>query len=57
MTPTLIIQLHCRCVIAESPDGIELARDEDCTLSSHFDVQGWPNIIDAAKAEILMDER
>ena len=57
MTPTLIIQMSCRCCLIESPDGIELARDEDCTLTTHFDVQGWPNIIDAAKAEILMDER
>ena len=57
MTPTLIIQLKCGCCLIESPDGIELARDEDCTLSSHFDMQGWPQIRDAAKAEILMDER
>ena len=57
MKPALIIQLSCGCCLIESPDGIELVRDEDCTLSSHFDVQGWPQIIDAAKAEILMDER
>ena len=57
MKPALIIQLSCGCCLIESPDGIELARDEDCTLSSHFDVQGWPQILDAAKAEILLDER
>lgn len=58
MTPALIIQLNCGCCLTEYPDAtLEIVLDDDCGRTSHFDVQGWPNIIDAAKAEILWNKQ
>ena len=61
MKPQLILNLHCGCVLTEFSDStIDLIRDEadgECKLKSHFSVSGWPQITDARKAEILLDDR